>query len=162
MRNPIIDAFERFLLSHFTYLQTIHIKDMVTMFTALYAGSVLTLYYFLRIWIKSNIVFEDIKDPNIIVARFYVGNVYETQVRSDVFKSFSSILNVTFALVIANHTKNTKVFVWQVKKLEKVVAVAFTIALLLAAFGVMCALDTELPPGYKLPVRTHAEVRMIK
>jgi type IV secretory pathway VirB3-like protein len=162
VRNPIIDAFERFLLRYFTYLQTIHIKDMITMFTALYAGSVLTLCIFLWIWIKAKVVFEDIKDPNIIVARFYVGGVYETQVRSDVFKSFSSILNVTFALIIANHTKNTKVFVWQVRKLEKLVAVAFAIALLLAAFGVMCALDTELPPGYKLPVRSHSEVKIIK
>ena len=135
---------------------------MVSMFTALYVGSIITLYYFLPIWIKSNIVFEDLKDPNIIVARFYEGKVYETQIRSDVFKSFSSILNVTFALVIDNHTKNTKVFVWQVRKLEKVVAVAFTIALLLAAFGVMCALDTELPPGYKLPVRTHSQVQILK
>jgi hypothetical protein len=151
LENPIVDSFEHFLLRHFTYLQTTRIKDMVTMFTALYAGSVLTLWLLLRTWIEANIVFEDIKDPNIIIARFQEGEVYETQVRSDVFKNISSVLNVTFALIIANHKRNTKVFVWQVRKIEKGVAIAFFIALLLAVFGVMCALDTELPPGYKLP-----------
>lgn len=78
------------------------------------------------------------------------------------FKSFSSVLNITFALLIANHTHNTKVLVWQVRKLEKTVAIAFFIALLLAVFGVMCALDTELPPGYKLPVKTHSQAQLFR
>ena len=151
LANSIIDAFQHFLLRYFTYLQITRIKDMFTMFTALYAGSILTLCLFLRPWIKAKVVFEDIKDPSIIVARFYVGEVYETQVRADVFKSISSVLNTTFALIIANNSHHTKVLFGKVKKLEKVVAVAFIIALLLAAFGVMCALDTQLLPGYKLP-----------
>lgn len=151
MGNPIVDPFKHFLLRHFTYLQATHIKDMFTLFTALYAGSVLTLGCFIRIWIKAKIVFEDINDPNIIVARFQKGKVYETQVRSDVFKNFSSVLNATFALLIAHHKRCPKVFVWQVRKLEKAVKITFFIALLLAVFGVMCALDTTLPPGYKLP-----------
>jgi hypothetical protein len=45
------------------------------------------------------------------------------------------------------------VLVWQVKKLEKAVGIAF----LLAVFGVMCALVTELPPGYKLPSSLHSQ-----
>ena len=133
------------------------IKDIFTIFTAFYAGSVITLFIFLHLWIKAKVVFEDIKDPSIIVARFYVGDVYETQVRADVFKSFSSVLNTTFALIIANNSHHTKVLFWQVKKLGKVVYIAFVIALLLAAFGVMCALDTELPPGYKLPSHSQSQ-----
>lgn len=151
MGNPIVDAFQQLLLKYFSYIETIHIKDMFSIFSVLYAGSVITLCIFLKIWIKANIVFENINDPRILIIRFHEGNIYETQVRSDVFKNISSILNVTLALIIANHKKSTKVFVWQVKKLEKIVAVAFILALLLAVFGIMCALDTALPPGYKLP-----------
>lgn len=128
-----------------------HIEDLIEMFSAVYAGAVIALCILFRIWIKAKIVFEDIKDPNIIAAKFYVGDIYETQVRKDAFKSFSSILNTTFALIIANRSKQTKILLWQVKKLEKVVAIAFIIALLLAAFGFMCALNITLPPGYNLP-----------
>lgn len=150
LHNPIIDAFEGYLLRYFTYLQTIRIKDMITMFTAFFAGIILALYIFLRIWVKARVVFENIKDPNIIIFTLHKGDIYETQVRSDAFNNISSILNVTFALLIANHSHNTKVYIGEVKKLEKIAAIVFFIALLLAVFGFMCALDTQLPPGYKM------------
>lgn len=162
MRNLFIDAFEQFLLKHFSYIETVHIKDMFAVFSALYAGSVITLCVFLKIWVKANIVFENINDPRLLIIRFHEGDIYETQVRSDVFKNVSSILNVTFALIISNHKKSTKVYVWQVRRLEKIVTVALILALLLAVFGVMCALDTALPPGYKLPASLHQRSQILR
>lgn len=67
MGNPIVDAFQQLLLKYFSYIETIHIKDMFSIFSALYAGSVITLCIFLKIWIKANIVFENINDPRILI-----------------------------------------------------------------------------------------------
>ena len=107
----------------------------------------ISLCLFLWLWIKTKVLFVDINDSNIIAVRFSRKGCFETHVRTDVFQSFNSALNVSFALLIANFTHHTKVFIGQVKKLEKAVGIAIFIALLLAVFGVMCAMSTTLPPG---------------
>lgn len=148
MHIPIVDKLIYFLLQHFTYEETIRIKDIFTYFAAFFGASVLALYLFMKTWLKSNVKFESFKDKDIEVIRFSNGKQFETQIREP--KTIAQIIDITLALLIVNIKHVSTVRFGQVKQVEKVIAVIFTVALVIAIFGVLCAFDTQFPPGYKI------------
>lgn len=149
MHFSIVDAMEDFLLRYFTYEETIRIKDVFTYFSAFFGATILSLFLFMKTWLKSNVRFENFKDKDIEVIRFSKGDNFETQIRTP--KTIAEVIDVTLALLIVNIKHVSTVRFAQVKQVEKVVSVIFAIALVVAIFGVFCAIDTQLPPGYKKP-----------
>lgn len=147
MHFSIVDAMEDFLLRYFTYEETIRIKDVFTYFSAFFGATILSLFLFMKTWLKSNVRFENFKDKDIEVIRFSKGENFETQIRKP--KTIAEVIDVTLALLIVNIKHVSTVRFAQVKQVEKIVSVIFGVALVVAIFGVFCAIDTQLPPGYK-------------
>jgi hypothetical protein len=146
MHFSIVDAMEDFLLRYFTYEETIRIKDVFTYFSAFFGATILSLFLFMKTWLKSNVRFENFKDKDIEVIRFSKGENFETQIRKP--QTIAEVIDVTLALLILNIKHVSTVRFAQVKRVEKIVSIIFAAALVVAIFGVFCAIDTQLPPGY--------------